>query len=404
MRLGSRFDMFRLFLPVLLASFVVSSSLGLVAPLGVAHAAFAEICDNCVDEDADDLVDRADPDCSPLANGGGAGIGDPVRGKAILKCHKAIEKAGLAFSNKRLKGSHGCIDPAFACVQLKNGDPTCLTKAAAKCLAKVPASEADQAKLLALIAKACDPALVSHDDLGADLGIGLEKEEAACAQEGITGPDTIATFANCVLQQHVCRTNRILSQGTPRARELFVLMGFPVDATALPCLLPGSDGGGQGLGALGKPAVKCAKAISKASVKVGAVGAKALQKCLDLGVACLQLKNGDPVCLEKARAKCQKLSDKLQAPTKGAFFKIIAAADKGCAGITQADLNAPAGLGFDAQAGRCTELGVPEFNIGFAITCTGVQQLCDGEQMLIREIPRFFELTDLLNISLPGGL
>ena len=37
--------------PVLIASFVVGSSVGLVAPLGVAHAASAEIRDNGVDDD-----------------------------------------------------------------------------------------------------------------------------------------------------------------------------------------------------------------------------------------------------------------------------------------------------------------------------------------------------------------
>jgi len=47
---------------------------------------------------------------------------------------------------------------------------------------------------------------------------------------------------------------------------------------------------------------------------------------------------------------------------------------------------------------------VPQLGIGLAITCAGVQQLCDGKQMLTREIPRFDELAGLLDISLPGNL
>jgi hypothetical protein len=54
-----------------------------------------EDCGNCVDDDGDGKVDRADPDCLPVpADGGGAGVGDPDTGKALDKCAKAIRKIG----------------------------------------------------------------------------------------------------------------------------------------------------------------------------------------------------------------------------------------------------------------------------------------------------------------------
>src|SRR6185369_11732881 len=116
--------------------------------------------------------------------------------------------------------------------------------------------------------------------------------------------------------------NRTLSVAIPRARELMLAMGRNPDVE-LPCLDPGSNGNGQGLGDLGKPALKCQKGITKASLKLGSTIAKALQKCVDLGVACLQLKNADPACLAKAEAKCQKLSDKVQDQQKGTLVKIL---------------------------------------------------------------------------------
>jgi hypothetical protein len=34
--------------------------------------------------------------------------------------------------------------------------------------------------------------------------------------------------------------------------------------------------------------------------------------------------------------------------------------------------------------------------------CAGVQQFCEGKQMLIREIPRLDEFLDLLNVQIIG--
>src|SRR5690606_4419779 len=60
---------------------------------GLSLGCQSETCDNCVDDDGDGAIDRADSDCPPPANGGGVGLGD-ARGKSALKCQKAINKAG----------------------------------------------------------------------------------------------------------------------------------------------------------------------------------------------------------------------------------------------------------------------------------------------------------------------
>ncbi len=392
----------RLFpLAVLLLAFVIA------APMlpAAAHAQpLAEDCDNCVDDDNDDLVDRADTaDCPPLANGAGAGIGDVTRGKAIFKCHKAIEKAGLAFGNKRLKRAYACVLPAFACLQTKPGDAACLTKANTKCSKQAPGALAEQAKLVKLIQKGCNDALVSDADRDAANGLGFMAEEAACEAEGTPTNETIGGLAGCIASQHVCHINRTLSAVVPRTRELFIAMGRDPDLE-VPCSDAGDNGVGtdQGLGTLGKAAVKCQKGIAKASLKLGGTIAKALQKCTDFGVACLQKKNADAACHAKAEAKCQKLSVKVQDQQKGTLFKILAKASKSCEALSSTQLKAPEGLAFGIQSARCSDLGAIQFGTQGTIVCAGVQQFCEGKQMLIREIPRLDEFLALLNVQIIG--
>ena len=385
---------------VLVGSLVLA--VAAIAPPPTVHAlVLTEDCDNCVDDDGDQLVDRADGDCVPLANGGGAGIGDVTRGKALFKCHKAIEKAGLAFGSKRLKRAYACLLPAFTCVQTKPGDAACLAAANAKCDKQAPGAIADQAKVVALISKACADTLISDADRDAETGLGFMPEEDACAAEGSPTNETIGGLATCLATQHVCHTNRTLSAVIPRARELMLAMGRNPDIE-LPCLDSGSDGGGQGLGDLGKSAVKCQKGIAKASQKLGTTIVKTLQKCIDLGVACLQQKNADPACLATARAKCQKLSDKVQDQEKGTLFKILGAASKSCKALSTTQVKQATGLGFTAQAPRCNALGAIQFGTQGTIVCAGVQQFCEAKQMLIRQIPRLDEFLALLNVQIIG--
>src|SRR5262249_5733207 len=92
-----------------------------------------ENCDNCIDDDGDGLVDRADPDCAPPANGAGAGIGDKDAGKAADKCAKTIRKAGAKLTANHVKQLGACEKAVADCVQLKPGDAACLAKAKATC-------------------------------------------------------------------------------------------------------------------------------------------------------------------------------------------------------------------------------------------------------------------------------
>src|SRR5262249_35340953 len=117
-----------------------------------------EICDNCIDDDGDGLIDRDDVvHCDQPLDGAAAGIGDPVAGKRLVKCAQTIEKAGAKLASSRFKRLHKCLDAAFACTELKSGDAKCVTKATATCNKTFLAFPADATKLTATITKACGP-------------------------------------------------------------------------------------------------------------------------------------------------------------------------------------------------------------------------------------------------------
>ncbi|MDZ4684367.1 MAG: choice-of-anchor Q domain-containing protein, partial [Planctomycetaceae bacterium] len=92
-----------------------------------------EDCENCIDDDGDTFVDRADPDCTAAPNGAGAGAGDATVGKTIDKCGKTVRKVGAKLLGNRLKQLGACEKVVADCVQLKPGDAACLAKAQAKC-------------------------------------------------------------------------------------------------------------------------------------------------------------------------------------------------------------------------------------------------------------------------------
>ena len=102
-------------------------------PSVTATPATTEICDNCVDDDGDGLVDRDDPNCDQPLDGGAQGLGDVTRAKHLVKCAGAIEKAGAKLEGKHLARFQKCFAAAFTCVELKNGDSKCGAKARATC-------------------------------------------------------------------------------------------------------------------------------------------------------------------------------------------------------------------------------------------------------------------------------
>jgi len=311
--------------------------------------ALIEDCDNCVDDDGDDFVDRLDADCDAPAFGGGQGLQDPTgAGKALVKCQKGLQKAGVAFVTKKLGRMSKCLGAVASCIQL--GKPGCDVKATATCTKQLDGIGDDEAKVRGAVAKACGgvPAPLSPSQLQDAIGLGFGAEAGDCAARGVPTLENAEDIGNCVVAQHECRIEEIAGAIVPRAREYLGFVGVDA-ATAFPCIPVGANGGESGL--TGEPKQKAALKCDAALRKVGLKLAKATFKlsCVDPATKCVQLKPTDPTCLPKASAKCSKTLAKFAG--SGTLVKLLETVVKGCTSgdLTLQDVLDPVGLGFERR-------------------------------------------------------
>ncbi len=354
-----------------------------------------EICDNCIDDDGDSFVDRADGECDAPADGGERGLGDPALGKQMSKCQKASAKSGAAFVAAMQKQLHGCAGAVLQCLQLKPADAACLPKAVTKCAKASTKIDALGDKLRASVGKSCG----SLSELGVMSlqGLGYSGQYVECLRYGVT-LHTAADLGECVVRQHRCRAEQLVSAENARAIELAKLGQLDL-ANGFACLEPGADGNQTGLGdgARGKAALKCQKAIAKAGITYAGKRQKQIAKCYDLLTACLQLKPDDSTCREKALGKCETLFEPVWSALddpKGLAGKARATIVKGCVAVPLADLFSPEGLGQGALATTCQLLqsGSTFASITDVADCLVVQHDCRVDRLLEQQYPRMFEL------------
>jgi len=359
-----------------------------------------EDCENCVDDDGDTLVDRADPDCASPANGNGAGLADPVAAKALDACAKRIRKGGRTLVLARLASLRACVKSVSDCVQLKGGDGACLAKAQTSCTKAREALTAAAQKVDAALVKACGEPAVAAGDLVAAAGLGYAADAEACARRGIASLATMADVAACVALRQACAVERLLGFAVPRAGELATVGGWDA-ATALPCLDATSVGGGAGIGAdKAKALRKCDAAIQKAVAKLAAGRVKAGHACGAGVFGCLQTKPGDPRCLGKASAKCTKALGVLPAIVAAFTAAITKACDTPPLGI--ADLRAPEGLGFATRTAACAGRGTPALaTVADVAQCLEREVACRADQVLESQAPRFRELLQAAGAPAP---
>ncbi len=369
-----------------------------------------EICDNCFDDDGDTFIDREDqPVCTAPANGAFAGLGDESDAKAALKCQKGIEKAGTKFALAKLGRLGKCVDAAFACIQLKNGDVTCTDKATAACNKQLLAIPADEEKLRAGIAKSCDDTKVPFADVLAVTGLGYVAEEDGtpafrpCAHTF----SSITDVEDCVVTRHQCSVERIVLAAAPRAVEMLTALGHD-PATEFPCLVDAvtgsnSNGNGSNLAdpATQKSVVKCQAAIVKAAVTFAATGAKIIHKCADDAATCVQKTDSSErdACGQTAAPKCQTAIVKIRQVT---LEKLLAGVVKKCGALSVTDVTSSSGIGFGAAATRCAQLPPsnpsPDPRI-LALQCLAGRHFCEDVQMFERQVPRLREYGDFLDVS-----
>lgn len=363
-----------------------------------------ELCDNCLDDDGNQLIDRDDPGCTPPLDASGSTLGDAQRGKALGKCVGALAKAGAKLVGAETKRLQKCLQTAFQCVQQKPNDVKCVAKAKKACDLATVKRQADVAKYGAVVRAKCAPPALPVADLLDDGGLGFGHESPLCERFGISALESVDDVVACTGSLHACRAQAMVAMQFPRAVELFDFAGSSSGAFA--CLAAGADGGGAGAGdpkVEGKRAVRCEKALAKAGAKFASGKLKLVQKCV-LGVSkCMQEKNADPKCLPKARKTCTKQTAKLTGP-KGLEQKLAATVAKACndPGLGVALTRAAGGIGFDARADECAGLGVTGLAaVADVATCLNRQHECRVEQALEAELPRYRELLTLGGVSLP---
>jgi hypothetical protein len=360
-----------------------------------------EDCGNCVDDDGDGLVDRKDVvDCTPPANGGNLGIGDPVVGKTLTKCQAGIQKAGARYVLAKLKGMHACTRLASSCVQL--GKPGCQSKAEAGCEKALGKVNVAGNKFEAALRKACEADGPSREDLAAPAGLGFAAEEVPCEATFASTSDILA----CIHRQHGCRAEQLVGVSVPRASDLLAFAGQN-PAVRYPCLATVAPPNGVLTGVAGektKALIKCEKTIQKAAVTLVSTAAKAIHGCVHALTTCLQVKPTDVKCLEKARGKCIEQIGKLNHPATAIRTKLGRQVAKGCTdpSLSPADIGSDVGLGFDRQIFRCATLDIFDADLESRAQCLAAQLECEGGQILERAVPRIRELGELIPIFIPG--
>jgi hypothetical protein len=400
-----------MFLRVAVRSLVVLAVL--LAPYSSpAHGAIVatEICDNCFDDDHANGVDREDATCKAPADGGGIGISDESEAKAAIKCQKTIQKASLSFAVAKASKLTKCVNLAFACVQLHNGDQACLDKAKTACDKLVLAIFQTQTKAKQAIVKSCsDNGTITTSEIIDSTGLGFNGEETL-----LKCPATIANgsdLADCVIDRQECGVERLVVALAPRAEELMEAAGQNVAAN-FDCMVAqsttqGTDAGGSGISdpTQAKAAVVCQATLAKIGVKLGKLLGASITKCVDAGESCVQLKPGDNACETKATQACGKIVAKLGG-AKGALAKTVAAALKKCetADVPLTNLNAAAGLGFVAVSDpnkRCSQFNVADIDLTRSLLrCVGDQFACEGRYMVERQTPRLPEFATMLGFPL----
>ncbi|MCC6847011.1 MAG: hypothetical protein IT294_00820 [Deltaproteobacteria bacterium] len=197
----------------------IANAAGVASCLVAHHACRAEALVGTEIPRARDLLDATGRDAAleaPCLPAGGAG-GAAVDTKAVLKCQKALAKAGAAYGSARLKAEQKCADSAFLCVQRKANDAACRAKATTKCGKLFGKLTAAAAKVEAAVAKGC-----AAVDLEGANAIGFAARSADCAALGAT-TSSVAGVAGCVVAQHDCRVDQLLIGQTPRGAELGAL-------------------------------------------------------------------------------------------------------------------------------------------------------------------------------------
>ena len=363
-----------------------------VTPTAVAPTPAAtpglEICDDCIDNDENGDVDRADAAAPRPPRPRCRGWRSLRRRQSALRLPAGVRQSRHASRDGPLEGAQALREVGL---RVRPGDADGHVLRGCERRLRDPALQAHRRPCEGRHRdrRALRRALVRHPIADA-IGLGFDAEAAACAAAGVASVDDVAAIAACVASRHECRVDRLLGDAVPRARQLLALIGRNPDLDA-PCL-PTTTG----TGTLGDTALAPCfeRSPTRHPAPDGACeGPPALRR---RGGTLHPRRPDDPDCLPKAHAACTRQRADLDDPTSGAQAKFAAATAKRCAGVPMSTLLDGAGLALGERAASCSALGVGTLDSTDRLAdCLGRLNACRADQVVEARTPRLQELLRL---------
>ncbi len=152
-------------------------------------------------------------------------IQDPALAKALAKCQSTVTKAQSTYGVAAAKSYKACVDGVFNCLQVKASDVGCLSKATFACDKQLARVDAAGTSLKLAIEKRCGAAEVPFATLmdidGADVGAVAYP----CTAFDVPVLANLGDWEECLVRAGRCAAEDLARFGTPRAEELFALIG-----------------------------------------------------------------------------------------------------------------------------------------------------------------------------------
>lgn len=165
-------------------------------------------------------------------------VGDPVVAKVITKCQAAVTKAQATYRTAATKAYKACVDAVFACVQVKPDDVGCLAKATFACDKQLAKVDGAATTLRVAVERRCGAAVIPFATLVDPDGADLDAVAFDCTHVDVPALADLGDYEDCLVRAERCAAEDLVRFGTPRAEELFAIIGRELRSAFCPVPAP----------------------------------------------------------------------------------------------------------------------------------------------------------------------
>ncbi len=308
-------------------------------------------------------------------------VPDGIDGALLSTCQRALLKAGRVLVGRTTAGLDDCVATVSSCEAPKRRTAACRERAATACAAGMERIAAGRAAFADYVIARCGAA-----ELASAGGLAFERRRDDCRGEFDVDLADVATVADCVARQHVCRTGSLYETEEPRAGARLRQGGGAGGDTCIDDL-GGPDPEAPALDD-GRAIEACNRALHRAGRRFAGHRLASLQSCLAARASCLKSSVGREACERRAAATCQTRRDRLAADEE----RLASTIDRACAGLDFAILAAEAGANVGALRPTCAALGVPDLaSLADYERCLARHHACAVDDLLRFQAPRALE-------------